>query len=101
MTQTAQTREALVEVIARAMCASEGFNPESGRASDGSPLWRQWIPQSKAALLALEAAGARLAPVEATEQMNIAAVDAYRATNMVPSIWTAALSASPYAKDTP
>ncbi len=65
----------LREKIARAMCGSEGFNPESGRASDGSPLWRQWIPQSDAALATfrewLAENGLVVVPREATEEMLV------------------------------
>lgn len=97
MTQTAQTREALVEVMARLLDATEtaGDYPTS-------------LERVKTCLSALEAAGVRLVPADATFQMYDATKDHCEQTNSAGDppnpfrIWNLMLSASPYnAKDKP
>jgi hypothetical protein len=107
--ETAQTREALVELMARAMCVYQDQDPDRELESvgkDGKPvtLWKHWRCEATAALLALEAAGVRLVPVEATLEMRdkgrlagFAAL-ADPAQDIYGSIFRAMLSASPYAK---
>lgn len=113
MTQTAQTREALVEVIARAMLADElAVRP----TLTFDPAWKQesdiWLSNARAALLALEAAGVRLVPSEPNREMLLKAgatpdgVSPRGGTDylgkMLPKYYAAMLAASPYkAKDTP
>lgn len=91
-------REKLLEVMARAMLADElavrpmlTFNPAWEQESD------IWLSNAKAALTALEAAGVRLVPVEATEKMT----DAYWSGGgdglSSSEAWGVMLSASPYA----
>ena len=63
-------REKLIEVMARAMLADElAVRP----TLTFHPTWEQesdiWLSNARAALTALEAAGVRLVPVEATEEM--------------------------------
>ena len=65
------TREALIEVMARAMLADE-LTVRPTLTFD--PAWQQesdiWLSNAKAALAALEAAGVRLVPVgEAQAQL--------------------------------
>lgn len=55
MTQTAQTREALVEVIAKTLCMT---------ATDTHEGWEHYKPEAIEVLAALEAAGVRLVPVD-------------------------------------
>lgn len=107
MTQTAQTREALVEVIARAMLADElAVRP----TLTFDPAWKQesdiWLSNARAALSALEAAGVRLAPDQPTAEMLEHAFGSINYTEPSPSedaerVYSAMLSASPYAKETP
>jgi hypothetical protein len=107
-----QTREALVELMARAICK---VNEVSDDVFTEQPLHNRWIEDAAAALLALEAAGVRLVPVEATlamvDALGVAAQkvtcspdgdDAWKATAFNGlSMYRAMLSASPYAKDAP
>lgn len=101
MTQTAQTREALVEVMLTAMSEHH-----SGNFAEAAFI-------VEAQLAALEAAGVRLVPEEATSPMveqgahhafarwmpNESVQDNY---DIARAQWRAMLSASPYkAKDTP
>jgi hypothetical protein len=93
MTHDTQTREALVEVMLLAM--SEHHSGNAGEA-------RRIVD---AQLSALEAAGVRLVPVEATEEMRQAAVDpliewGFMKEGLAEAL-RAAIAASPYAKDTP
>lgn len=93
---TAQTREALVEVMAEAICDAMNMNR----------VGRLELDAATAALAALEAAGVRLVPVEATEEMLEHGRD--EGVIRLAERWKAAelyrvlLSASPYnAKDKP
>lgn len=80
MTQTAQTREALKEVMLTAMSEFHSGNfAEAQRIVD-------------AQIAALEAAGVRLVPVELTEDMG-AEMECQFSTD---GQWEAALAASPY-----
>lgn len=92
MTHDTQTREALVEVMLLAM--SEHHSGNAGEA-------RRIVD---AQLSALEAAGVRLVPVEATEEMLEHAFGSINYTEPSPSedaerVYGAMLSASPYAKE--
>jgi hypothetical protein len=62
------TREELIEVMARAICAGQGLYWEdqfSIRSSNGDPLAHEAFQHdAAAALAAIEAAGVRLVPVE-------------------------------------
>lgn len=97
--ETAQTREALVEVMLTAMSEHH-----SGNFAEAAFI-------VEAQLAALEAAGVRLVPVEATEEMLLNAgatpdgVSPRGGTDylgkMLPKYYAAMLSASPYAKDAP
>lgn len=96
MTQTAQTREALVELMAEAICDATNMNR----------VGRTEIEAANAALLALEAAGVRLAPDQPTAEMLEHAFGSINYTEPSPSedaerVYSAMLSASPYAKDKP
>lgn len=103
--ETAQTREALVEVMARAMCSALTGN-ESAYDNPRNYERESFQMEAEAALLALEAAGVRLVPVEATEEMLEHGRD--EGVIRLAERWKAAelyrvlLSASPYnAKDAP
>ena len=92
--ETAQTREALVEVMARAISPSlpraySGTNPDVDDQHNGRA---QAVGVARSALLALEAAGVRLVPVELTEDMG-AEMECQFSTD---GQWEAALAASPY-----
>ncbi len=95
------TREELIEVMARAQCSDGGFDPDERMPNDG-PRWGYYVPGVTAALAALEAAGVRLVPVEATHKMADVGTEArwqsaVRDANNVREIWRAMLAASPYA----
>lgn len=93
------TWEALIEVMARAMCVAEFYNPDI-IDFDGRENWKGYIRAISAALAALEAAGVRLVPSEVTEKM----LDAPMSTGTASNVWQAAniyramLAASPYAQ---
>ena len=108
------TREELIEVMARAMhdgCGTynykwddlKAFDPESSRERGSN---RQTFYQNaKAALAALEAAGVRLVPVNATLEMKDKGSRAglhaagQPAQDIYGSIFRAMIAASPYATD--
>ena len=95
------TREELIEVMARAQCSEGGFDHDERMPNDG-PRWGYYVPGVTAALAALEAAGVRLAPSEATHKMADVGTEArwqsaVRDANNVREIWRAMLAASPYA----
>ena len=105
-----QTREQLIEVMARAMLADEmSVKPRS----DFSTVWADempiWLSNARAALAALEAAGVRLVPVEIAQAswMAAAGLDASGPLNHgsslseVQAFWAAMLAASPYAPKEP
>lgn len=87
------TREELIEAMARALCLT---------ATDTHTGWEHYKPEAVEVLAAIEAAGVRLVPVEATKQMLLAAhmvesddieltEDEHRA------MYAAFVAASPYA----
>ncbi len=92
------TRETLIEVMARAINVSAGDNSH----------WKFWEDEARAALLALEAAGVRMVPVEASTEMEDAGtkviMKAWGDGNRVyaTDVYELMLAASPYAtqKDT-
>lgn len=61
-------REKLIEVMARAMCEHDLLDPEQ-RLKNGLVMWQSKIDAATTALTALEAAGVRLVPMEATGEM--------------------------------
>jgi hypothetical protein len=99
-----QTREALVELMARAICK---VNEVSDDVFTEQPLHNRWIEDAAAALLALEAAGVRQVPSEATADQReagmpwIEADSAVYASDGAAKAYRAMIAASPYAKDTP
>lgn len=99
--ETAQTREALVEVMKIAAEKGEARYYETTPPDFADDdIKRGMIVDAQIA--ALEAAGVRLVPVEATEGMK-AALMAKSALNAMRCklAWDYMLSASPYAKDKP
>lgn len=54
-----------VEIMARAICV----DPDERAGPNGEPTWRYSIPNSRAAIAALESAGYRIAGPEPTEEM--------------------------------
>lgn len=97
------TREELIEVMARAMLADE-LTVRPTLTFD--PTWQQesdiWLSNANAALAAIEAAGVRLVPVEASRHMLVAAHMAERDDIALTedehrAIYAAFLAASPYA----
>lgn len=87
------TREELIEVMARALCLT---------ATDTHTGWEHYKPEAVEVLAAIEAAGVRLVPVEATHKMADVGTEArwqsaVRDANNVREIWRAMLAASPYA----
>lgn len=62
------TTDTLREAVARAQCAAGGLDPDE-IMPNGGPRWRYYLPTTDAALSAIEAAGWRIVPVEATEAM--------------------------------
>lgn len=66
-----KTRAELIEVMARAICASDGYDPDHD-GNDESGTFSQWMSyrdDAEAALTAIESSGARVVPVEATDEM--------------------------------
>ena len=95
-------RDTIIEVMARAMLADE-LTVRPTFTFD--PTWQQesdiWLSNANAALAALEAAGVRLVPSEATHKMADVGEEArwqsaVRDANNVREIWRAMLAASPY-----
>lgn len=109
--ETAQTREALVELMARAMLADElAVRP----TLTFDPAWKQesdiWLSNATAALAALEAAGVNLMPSTLTKDMCYACMTSDQSATGADRVdyhavlhrrYTAQLAASPYAKDAP
>ncbi len=60
------TREKLAEKIARACCEANGQEADSLLAGGGEPEWTFYVIDAEAALAAIEAAGFRIVPVDAT-----------------------------------
>jgi hypothetical protein len=106
-------REKLIEAMARGMCACEGTSQcaaiclsrfassnQKGQCSDAVRVWGR---KATAALAAIEAMGAVVVPVEATDEMNWAGGQAQSASigsYGEPGICHAAMcKASPYAKE--
>ena len=97
-------RETIIEAMARAMCVEGGFDPDERMPNDG-PRWGYYVPGVTAALAAIEAAGVRLVPVEATEEMVSAYYDEMptpyhidmRDTGEARQAFEHVLAASPYA----
>ena len=89
-----QTREALVELMARAIL--QDFE-------DGADMSTHPVPEraasrnARAALAAIEAAGVRLVPVEATQEMTGAVLEPTASRYEVMKTYRAMLAASPYA----
>lgn len=101
-------REKLVELMARAMCSALTGN-ESAYDNPRNYERESFQMEATAALAALEASGVRLVPERITPQMawclesNFAAplpASEIHAANWQEA-YCAAISASPYAKDTP
>jgi len=92
------TREELIEVMARAQCSEGGFDPDERMPNDG-PRWGYYVPGVEVALAALEAAGVRLVPVEATGDMLMAGIesDAIQHPWQALNVYRRMLAASPYA----
>lgn len=69
------TREELVEVMARAICAGQGLDWKDQfgiYSSNGDPLVHEAFKHDAAsALAAIEAAGVRLVPVETSRHMRV------------------------------
>jgi len=117
------TREELIKVMARAIEPNmpvqvkywqEGKIQHATMVFPGDPEYVSPVPAALAALAALEAAGVRLVPVEATADMLNAAFDAADGHFRIDgdagpwltcdghnAAFNAALAASPYAKDKP
>jgi hypothetical protein len=60
------------EIIARAMCAESGLDPDTLETSNGdraAPMWMNWEMDAIAAVKALTSAGYAIVPVEPTERM--------------------------------
>jgi hypothetical protein len=98
-------REKLIEAMARGMC--EHVYPNCDFAPEGSAWVSTWArerevfeEQATAALAAIEAMGAVVVPVEATERMIDATNDEYGwSADGIYGHYAAMLSASPYAKE--
>ena len=80
-------REKLVEVMAEAICDAMNMNR----------VGRLELDAATAALAALEAAGVRLMPAEATEEMLAHGEMDSTAGCHMDEIWRSMLAASPYA----
>lgn len=69
------TREQLVEKISRACCEANGQEADAFLASGTEAEWTFYVVDAIAALSAIEAAGLRIVPAEATNGMRDAARD--------------------------
>jgi len=100
------TDNPLVEAVARAVAASEweaGYGLEKllyrtkNEAADAA--WPDFCGQALAALRAIEDAGWKVVPVEATPEMEIAATEDWMtiraAEDRAVAIWSAMLAAAP------
>lgn len=70
--------EALVEIVAKAMCIADSADPESGSAlwDNRGILWAHYNKQARAALSAIESSGTHVVvPVDADWDMISAAYD--------------------------
>lgn len=94
----------LVEIMARAICASLGVNPDAN-GTDGTPYsaWKPFAEDAEIALTALSEAGWVVVPIKPTQEMvdacwgdtvDWAAVEEAEVEG-VQSIYRAMLSASP------
>jgi len=112
-------REKLIEAMARAISDAQGF-PANERFSIGHQKfpnetmanWENYTDEARAALAAIEAMGAVVVPVEATEGMDELCCDAMASGIIVgggfvefsvasaQNAWSAMCRASPYAKET-
>ena len=104
-------REAVIEAMARAVCAEEGHNPDMPLRDGARVAWKNYVPSATAALnallTALPALGLKIVPIEADEAMAEAwagaSIDTASAglpdneVNMLhaQSDWSAMLAAAP------
>lgn len=101
------TREELIEVIRNELWRQVFVRDENAETMEYQKQvwdydWERTLPKAKAMLSALEAAGVRLVPSEATHKMADVGTEArwqsaVRDANNVREIWRAMLAASPYA----
>jgi hypothetical protein len=84
------TRDQLIETMARAICAAEGFDPDN-QETTGISYWVTWAQHATAALTALEAAGMRVVPVEPTKAMLSVS---YNDTETLDDTWRAMVLAA-------
>jgi len=96
-------RDALIEVMARALCEADGIDPSGWDYRDptGSAYnWHMYKDDAIATLTALESSGCFIGPVVATPDMvtNTKTCD-MRKQGRFYDIWTAMQSANPYRKD--
>jgi hypothetical protein len=92
-------REKLIEVMASALY-SAGFGAEFDYARRGDPVKGRYRTQAAAALAAIEAMGAVVVPVEATDAMRYAAFPEEGMEWQSPRCtYNDMIAASPYAKE--
>jgi hypothetical protein len=84
------TRDELIEKMARGIAVSQGHDPDklcfsySKSGDQHRPTWMRFVVYATAAIAAIEAAGAVVVPVEATERMvhaASAALDIWKENN--------------------
>jgi hypothetical protein len=108
--ETAQTREALVEVIRNALWR-QSFAPHEyatiieRQKTEWRDDWARTLPKAEGIIAALEAAGVRLVPSEASAEMIAMAEMLYTVDELTSEEYRAAYRVmtaySPYAKDKP
>jgi len=100
------TREELIKVMARAIEPNmpvqvkywqEGKIQHATMVFPGDPEYVSPVPAALAALAALEAAGVRLVPVEATQEMTGAVLEPTASRYEVMKTYSDMIAASPYA----
>ncbi|KAA5604709.1 hypothetical protein F1188_14955 [Roseospira marina] len=88
-----KNRDALVEIIARAICADDLIDRED--IDDNWPLYER---PAAAVLASIEATRCCVVPMDPTEEMMTAAEEMYMPMGEMIAAWDGAVSARPYAQ---
>jgi hypothetical protein len=97
------TREELIEVIRNELWRQVFARNENAETMEYQKQvwdydWERTLPKAKAMLSALEAAGVRLVPVEATQEMTGAVLEPTASRYEVMKTYSDMIAASPYAQ---
>jgi hypothetical protein len=97
------TREELIEVIRNELWRQVFARNENAETMEYQKQvwdydWERTLPKAKAMLSALEAAGVRLVPAEATQEMTGAVLEPTASRYEVMKTYSDMIAASPYAQ---